>query len=95
MLLAAGFDQRAFFGSGFPPFPNPANNEITIEWDGFDVKRGSAQIVGSLGQLLRKIPIQDGSTSLTTSVADLPEGIYFVKILSGRRTLKVLKFIKL
>ncbi|MBK6901477.1 MAG: T9SS type A sorting domain-containing protein [Saprospirales bacterium] len=78
----------------FRLFPNPSRDEITIEWKGLDVKRGSVQIIGSLGQVLLSMPIKEGSERLTTSVDGLPEGIYFVKILSGRKSLKVMKFVK-
>lgn len=78
----------------FRLFPNPTTNEITIEWSGFEAKNGSVQIVSSLGQILRTISISDNSNRLTTTVAHLPEGIYFVKILSSGRQMKVMKFVK-
>ena len=81
-------------GAVFRLFPNPATDEITLKWSGLEVKRGSVQIIDNLGRRLRTIPIPDGSASLTTPVADLPDGVYFVKVISGRKSLKVLKLIK-
>jgi len=79
----------------FRLYPNPATNELTVEWSGYDGKNGSVQIFGSLGQILQTRSIPDGANSLTTNVNEMPEGIYFVKIVSAGRLLKVLKFVKL
>jgi hypothetical protein len=89
-----GTKGKALANHVFRLFPNPAADEITIEWKGLELKRGSAQIYSSLGQLLTTIPIREGSHQLTASIASLPKGLYFVNILSGRKQLKVLKFVK-
>lgn len=89
-----GLDGKTPVSPVFRLFPNPANEEITIEWKGLETRKGSVQIISSLGQVLRTIPIEEGSQRLTTTVAGLPQGIYFVKIRSGRKALKVMKFVK-
>lgn len=87
-------DEAKLEGTHFRLYPNPTTGELTTEWPGLHLKNGSVQLISSLGQIIRTLPVPDGSTSLNTQVADLPEGIYFVKILSGGRQLKALKFVK-
>jgi|GEM_PF-1885937 len=80
--------------SYFRLYPNPTTGELRLEWPGLALQNGVVEIIGGLGQVIRTLPVADGSMGLNTRVADLPEGMYFVKILSGGRLLKVLKFVK-
>lgn len=74
--------------------PNPTSGQLTIEWLGFSPKNGSVEILTSLGQLVRSMPVEDGSPRLETSVADLPEGIYFVKVSLAGRQVAILRFVR-
>lgn len=75
-------------------YPNPSTGELNIEWTGADLNDAAVHIVSLTGQTLRKITVPKGASKLTTSVADLASGIYFVKILSEGKQMQALKFVK-
>lgn len=56
-------------------YPNPAKNQITIS--GLE-QPTDIQIVNTLGQVLKRI--NHATDAITINVADMPKGIYFVKV---------------
>jgi hypothetical protein len=75
-------------------YPNPTTGELTVEWPGLALQKGALQLVNSVGQAVRTLSVSDGATQQRTNVTDLPSGIYFIKVLTEGRLLKVLKFVK-
>ena len=74
--------------------PNPSSDAITISYRSPSSSAANLEIRNALGQTVRKMAIEASMTfSKTISVADLPEGIYFVHLSTSRETLEQ-KFIK-
>jgi hypothetical protein len=63
-------------------YPNPASNQVTVNYNCIQVQ-SSIEIKNLLGQVQRILPIVAGSKNINISVADMPEGIYFVTLKSG------------
>ncbi len=78
----------------FRLFPNPASHELTIEWDIANRQEFSIEIVDNLGRIVSLTAVPDDRNSTLLNVSSLPDGLYFVKILSAGKPLKVLKFVK-
>jgi len=58
--------------------PNPANDQLTVSWKYLDDSQIS--LTNAMGQEVR-IPVVKSKESLLFETADLPEGIYFLKII--------------
>lgn len=72
-------------GGGLTIYPNPAGEQLQVEWT--TPFRGAAQlsIENSLGQIVRQIPIDKANNAWkgTLDVGELPRGVYFVAIRAG------------
>ena len=74
----------------FTIFPNPSSVEITIESN----KSIELEIVSSMGELQRKLTINEGKN--TVDISRLPSGIYFVRSYSIiNHQVEVMKFVKI
>lgn len=73
--------------STFRLFPNPANDQVTLDFDG--PMEGNISIVNQLGQVLINQPINN-QKQLSIEVTSLASGVYFMNIQSstGNTTLK-------
>jgi len=78
-------DQELFWSI----FPNPASETITIKFMKHPVQE-KIQIYSAIGHLTKVI---DASGTTTLSIADLPNGLYFIRLKNSKQPL--LKFIKL
>jgi hypothetical protein len=63
-------------------FPNPASNQVSINYN-ISQTQSTIEIKNLLGQVQRVLPVVAGSKNINISVADMPEGIYFVTLKSG------------
>lgn len=71
------------FESEVKIYPNPAKDEFTIKYGELFTGNATIQIINNLGQILK----QHHSSNLnsdTFNISDLAQGIYFVKISSGK-----------
>jgi len=78
-------------------FPNPAKSEIVVRHELAVPSEVSISVLSVLGETVLKTPtsyIPKGQLKQKINVADLPSGIYFVKILANGEKLTTLKFIK-
>jgi hypothetical protein len=74
--------------------PNPVSDLVTISYSSSAGTALALDIRNALGQTVKRIPVDHSAAfSTTISVADLPAGIYFVRLSSSRETLEQ-KFIK-
>jgi hypothetical protein len=81
--------------SGIRLFPNPTNGELNIEMP-FDAKSGiSLQVISLTGQQLLKKTAEPGLAVQTMDASTLPQGMYFMQILSKGQVLAVNKFVKM
>jgi Secretion system C-terminal sorting domain len=66
-------------------FPNPTNNELTVSSEQL-VARDKIKIMDVNGKIVKQILIENISIEQKISVSDVPNGIYFVHILSNEKT---------
>ena len=71
-------------------YPNPVQDILSIELGGEQVE--TISILSFEGKQIRQLPIN--SKTIHTDVAELPDGIYCLKIVMANGTLNNLKFIK-
>ena len=71
-------------------FPNPAENYINIEYK--IEKHSKLAIVNILGEKIKEIDLSSGGFQ-RINVADLPNGIYFGRILAAGKLNKMKKII--
>lgn len=64
-------------------YPNPTSNTLTLEFKGAVPKAGSVQILDLYGRLLERQNLLPGQQKHQLSVADLPAGMYFVRVTDG------------
>lgn len=64
-------------------YPNPTSNTLTLEFKGAVPKAGNVQILDLYGRLLEKQNLLPGHQKHQLSVADLPAGMYFVRVTDG------------
>lgn len=72
-------------------FPNPANDNVTISWDGMEAQ--TLEIRDLKGALVNTVTLNGSSTSMDVNVEDLKAGIYVVTI-SDANHVSTQKFIK-
>jgi len=72
---------------------NPATDRLILSLPGTGVA-GQINIYNSVGQLMRRQPINGGLTIITVDVADLPRGVYFISVPVANRR-ETVKFVKL
>lgn len=60
-------------------YPNPANNELFIKTDEFEIEKYEVQILNTVGQSVSK-----SFTNHGINISDLEEGIYFISIKTER-----------
>ena len=63
----------------FSLFPNPTSQELSVKVDSDNNQGFNIDIINAIGQLLRK------EKTPTFSIADLPSGLYFLKIEMGNK----------
>jgi hypothetical protein len=59
-------------------YPNPANNEIRIHYEGAQVNKGTSAITDATGQVVKVSKVNDDATRI--DISDLAIGIYYLKI---------------
>lgn len=65
-------------------YPNPASEKVTLEGIGNET---NVFVINTMGKIVKRL--ENTSGSVIFSVADLPEGIYFVRVGSAVRKLVV------
>lgn len=53
------------------------------------------QIINQVGQVVRTLPVPDNALRVMTNVAELPAGLYFVKIMTAGPQPKAVRLVKL
>lgn len=75
-------------------FPNPTTGELTLEFTGATPKAGTVQILDLLGRTLRTEALLPNSQVHQLSIATLPAGVYFLKVMDGSEPVWVQKVVK-
>ena len=73
-------------------YPNPVKDRINISLPGSSMSR-TLSIVDATGNILKRLSINAGVTSMYVVIEQLPAGIYFIKLNDGKEQL-VKQFVK-
>ncbi|MCY7411283.1 MAG: T9SS type A sorting domain-containing protein, partial [Chitinophagales bacterium] len=76
------------FDAGISIFPNPANENLTIDLSVLNNKNVSLEVTNVLGKRVKEINNVFASSNTILDVADLPKGNYLLKVISGGETFK-------
>ena len=63
-------------------YPNPAKDEVMIEFENGITTNAVLEIYGYAGNLLQSNMLNSGSQYISVSIKDLKAGLYFFKIIS-------------
>ena len=66
-------------------FPNPAIDQLTVQWDRPTAAEGTLQIIDGRGRLLQTKAVPAGTQTQQLSVGQFPAGIYYLRWIDGRR----------
>lgn len=63
-------------------FPNPAQNNITLQWDASTVHTGEIALYNAAGRLLqsKQQSFRAGINKINWNISDLPAGVYYFKV---------------
>jgi hypothetical protein len=76
----------------FKLFPNPASNEVTLEFQ--DRMAGSTlEVTDSLGQLVKTKKLRSNKSSYVIDISDLAPGKYFVGVISDNKSYNAMPLI--
>ncbi len=73
----------------FSVFPNPAQNELTVQLPANGRANAKLEIINQIGQVLRSVSVADGQELLPIDIADLPSGVYVLYYRAGEQTQEV------
>ena len=90
--LSVGDD--VYNSNEFIVYPNPFNNEFKIVNNGVGNENLSVEIFNNLGQKVYESNYLGFNTIITISNLEMANGVYFVKILSGDKTVSVKQLVK-
>ena len=76
---------------GIKIYPNPVMEDITIASNNGPVS--SYEIIDSQGRILSNISFKIPKPEFNVNVSDLPQGVYFLKVITGKKT-GIAKFIR-
>jgi hypothetical protein len=66
-------------------YPNPTQNVVSVETD-LDMLIDKIVLTNTTGQVLRNISVQSGLKTNQIDIANVPQGIYYLKVSSGSET---------
>ena len=64
-------------------YPNPATNEVSINFSGRSMENLDITVLNSLGQILYKISDVNSSSDVSIDVSQYSSGLYFIQIEAG------------
>lgn len=76
-----------FAESGFEIYPNPAHDFITLRFTDAGQSHVVIQVFNNIGKLVLSKPVNLISDSYTLGLQTFNEGLYFVKVTDGERTM--------
>ncbi len=72
-------------------YPNPATNRARLEWSGWRVRE--IQLWDARGRLLNRIPCEQNEGKLDLSLAELPNGLYWVRLMDLKGGFEAIKLL--
>lgn len=78
----------------FFAYPNPTKGDITVSWEGSLEKDAVIEVSNTIGQLVKRLPVQAGQTSFSMELNDLETGLYLIRISAEGQLLGQTRLIK-
>jgi hypothetical protein len=75
-------------------YPNPFNNQITIDYSLDQNEKGVVNIFDLLGRLIQNIDLNPATNRVTIKVNNIANGVYFYKFIINERVVESGKLIK-
>ena len=75
------------------PYPNPANNNVSFNYNYDGIRDAQLNIYTIVGSLVKEIKLTNNAGSLKINTSELEEGFYFYKLTSENREIESGKFI--
>ncbi len=73
-------------------YPNPATDILHIDWRSVTSEIVQMEIVNTMGQIVSHIAATDENSFIQKDVSDLPNGLYFLKIINRKNEIQTIKF---
>ena len=84
---------RSPAGTGFIIFPNPAYNEVCINFDEVIDKKARADFFDVSGRLLKSYDLPPGTDFYRLTLEDCPDGLFFLRITSDNQFIGLQKLV--
>jgi PKD repeat protein len=84
---------RSVSGTGFTVFPNPAHNEVCIDFDEVTDKKAKAGLFDIRGRLFKSCDLFPGVNLYRMPLEDCPDGIYFLRITDDNQFIGLQKLV--
>jgi hypothetical protein len=78
------FDRRG--RCSFKVYPNPAKQELSIAPDIEDKESFEVTLIDIYGRAVKTIAEKNGDATITLTVDNVPDGVYQVRVVQGKRT---------
>jgi hypothetical protein len=84
-----GVEEKADNQIGWKIYPNPATDQLTIEFNSDNTGNTSIEIKSTLGQTIYHLDknVTKGKSELEISINDLPKGVYIISLSDGKTVL--------
>ncbi|MCW3072090.1 MAG: hypothetical protein JWO44_1980 [Bacteroidetes bacterium] len=94
--ISVGINEQNSITENLTVYPNPATNQISVEFTLIDNKHTFIEVKNVLGQTVKKIDgssISNGVNRTEINVNELPNGLYFIQLKNGDKvsSIKVVK----
>jgi len=76
---------------GFSVYPNPTNDVVNIVFERSANTNSRVELLSMTGQVMISQVIPNGTVNLTLSVANYPNGAYFLRVVDASQRLAVQK----
>ncbi len=80
--------------ASFTLFPNPALDEVSLQFDAPLTGHGEVWVYGLAGRLVLKQAFEAGTSRLSLPIRGLPSGLYLVEVKTGDRVFPIRRFVK-
>ncbi|MBA2407623.1 MAG: T9SS type A sorting domain-containing protein [Chitinophagales bacterium] len=64
--------------------PNPASENVMVEWNGLVIANTTIDLINEMGQIVYSATVSKDHHQHNLTVHDLPQGIYSLRIISGK-----------
>ncbi|HVN58562.1 MAG TPA: T9SS type A sorting domain-containing protein [Bacteroidales bacterium] len=93
-LIITGIDENIDTPVKVKIFPNPASEQVKIQFDAATDKEVLLYLIDAQGKLVKTDRIDESSVEKTLNLEDLPAGLYYLRMIKGN-LVNIYKVVKL